>query len=63
MPLPQQNDPAAMEKAIYSEARKALEKIFPPELMGRFGSKIVPFRCDSAANIRGLIVNPLFYVL
>lgn len=44
LPLPQQNDPAVMEKAIYSEARKALEKIFPPELMGRFGSKIVSFR-------------------
>jgi len=41
---PQKEDPAKTEKAIYNEAKRALERLFPPELMGRFGKEIVVFR-------------------
>lgn len=40
---PQESDPQRLERAIHNEAKRALEKVFPPELMGRLGKKIITF--------------------
>jgi len=37
-------DHEKLDKAVYDEAKRALEKIFPPELMGRLGKEIIAFR-------------------
>ena len=37
-------DREKMDKAVYDEAKKALEKMFPPELMGRLGKEVIAFR-------------------
>ncbi len=42
--VPSDRDKEMLEQAIYNEAKKALEKIFPPELVGRLGNEIVVFR-------------------
>jgi len=38
------DDREKLDKAVYDEAKRALEKIFPPELMGRLGKEIIAFR-------------------
>lgn len=40
----QKEDPDKLDQAVYNEAKRALEKIFPPELMGRLGKEIIAFR-------------------